>query len=660
MIRRSSVSWMALSLMLIGICFQTAIASDWKPVEPELLAKTAPSVEKEADVEGIFWEVWVSDVENGDSIQTELKHYVRLKVFTERGKEYAKQVDITYPDGVSVKDIEGRTIKPDGSIVELKKDSVFERTLSSVRNRKMKAKSFALPAVEPGVIVEYQWKEIRPFKLYSRYHLQRDIPVQTVYYHIKPFTASWMPYGMNTITFNTPRIPPQKESDGFYGIRLNNVPAFKEESQMPPEDSVRAFVLVFYRENNQRDPTKYWNDFGKKKYEEARQQFKPNGDVKKKTAEVVGNSTNQEEMIEKIYQYVRSSIKNINDDASGLTPKQREKIKENIQPSDTIKRGTGTASDMIELFASMATAAGMEVRIALTGDRSDFFFSPAYADEYFLSNPDVAIKVGNEWKFYDPSATYLPLGMLRWGEEDANALIPDPKEPVFVTTPLSPAEQSREKRKANLTLSEDGTLEGDVVLEYTGHLGAEKKEYNDDDSATQREETLKDMLKARLSTSEITQVQIENVADANKTFTYRFHIRVPGYGQRTGKRLFFQPAFFQKGIDPLFQTSQRKYSVYFHYPWSEDDEVNINLPPGYDLESPEGRKPVNAGATAKHELRLLVSDDHQVVRCLRNFFFGSKSNILFSADKYPLLKQLFDAIHEADNHTLTLRQTAAR
>jgi hypothetical protein len=315
---------------------------------------------------------------------------------------------------------------------------------------------------------------------------------------------------------------------------------------------------------------------------------------------------------------------------------------------------------MIELFASMATAAGMEVRIALTGDRSDFFFSPAYADEYFLSNPDVAIKVGNEWKFYDPSATYLPLGMLRWGEEDANALIPDPKEPVFVTTPLSPAEQSREKRKANLTLSEDGTLEGDVVLEYTGHLGAEKKEYNDDDSATQREETLKDMLKARLSTSEITQVQIENVADANKTFTYRFHIRVPGYGQRTGKRLFFQPAFFQKGIDPLFQTSQRKYSVYFHYPWSEDDEVNINLPPGYDLESPEGRKPVNAGATAKHELRLLVSDDHQVVRCLRNFFFGSKSNILFSADKYPLLKQLFDAIHEADNHTLTLRQTAAR
>ena len=657
MSRSSPIVLGILTLLCAGSIPQYAITADWKPVDPSLLSQTSPSVEKDADVEGIFWEVWVED--SGNDYESKAEHYVRLKVYNERGKDYAKQVDISYPDSVRVKDIEARTIKADGSITELAKDSVFERTLASVRGHKIKSKSFALPAVEPGVIVEYRWKEIRRVSSYTRYPLQRDIPIQTVSYHIKPLSTS-EGYGMYTLAFNTPQMRSQKDSGGFYGLTLNNVPAFKEEPQMPPEDSVRAFVLVFYRDEMQVAPDKYWNELGKRRYEEAKQLIKPNEEIRKKTAEVVSGATDQEQAIGKLFQFVRAGIKNVNDDTSSLTPKQREKLKENRQPSDTLKRGMGTGMDMLYLFASMATAAGLDARIAWIGDRSDIFFSPGYADDYFLNNPDVAIKVGSEWKFYDPTALYLPPGMLYWGEEDNSALIPDPKESKFVTTPLSPAEKSRTKRKASLKLSEDGTLEGDVVIEYTGHTGAEKKENNDDDSPAQREETLNGMLKGRMSTAEIANIQIENIADPDKPFTYRFHVRVPGYAQRTGKRLFLQPAFFQKGIDPLFSASRRKYNVYFPYPWSELDEVDIQLPAGYELESPEGRQPILAGAAARHELNITVSDDHQILRCNRNFFFGSKNNILFAVEKYDLLKKLFDAIHEADNHTITLRQTAAR
>ena len=657
MSRSSPIVLGILTLLCAGSIPQYAITADWKPVDPSLLSQTSPSVEKDADVEGIFWEVWVED--SGNDYESKAEHYVRLKVYNERGKDYAKQVDISYPDSVRVKDIEARTIKADGSITELAKDSVFERTLASVRGHKIKSKSFALPAVEPGVIVEYRWKEIRRVSSYTRYPLQRDIPIQTVTYHIKPLSTS-EGYGMYTLAFNTPQMRSQKDSGGFYGLTLNNVPAFKEEPQMPPEDSVRAFVLVFYRDEMQVAPDKYWNELGKRRYEEAKQLIKPNEEIRKKTAEVVSGATDQEQAIGKLFQFVRAGIKNVNDDTSSLTPKQREKLKENRHPSDTLKRGMGTGMDMLYLFASMATAAGLDARIAWIGDRSDIFFSPGYADDYFLNNPDVAIKVGSEWKFYDPTALYLPPGMLYWGEEDNSALIPDPKESKFVTTPLSPAEKSRTKRKASLKLSEDGTLEGDVVIEYTGHTGAEKKENNDDDSPAQREETLNGMLKGRMSTAEIANIQIENIADPDKPFTYKFHVRVPGYAQRTGKRLFLQPAFFQKGIDPLFSASRRKYNVYFPYPWSELDEVDIQLPAGYELESPEGRQPILAGAAARHELNITVSDDHQILRCNRNFFFGSKNNILFAVEKYDLLKKLFDAIHEADNHTITLRQTAAR
>ena len=106
-------------------------------------------------------------------------------------------------------------------------------------------------------------------------------------------------------------------------------------------------------------------------------------------------------------------------------------------------------------------------------------------------------------------------------------------------------------------------------MNTTGTWRVERKEWDDDDSPAQREETLKEGVKARLSTAELTDIRIENVTDPVKPFTYIYHIRVPGYAQRTGKRLFLQPAFFQRGVGPLFATSSRHHAIYFNYPWSE-------------------------------------------------------------------------------------------
>ena len=121
-----------------------------------------------------------------------LNHYLRIKIFTERGRESQSRIDIPYLNSWSIKDIAARTIKPDGTIVELKKEDVFERTIVKSSGLKIKAKSFAMPGVEPGAIIEYRWKEVRNDQVanYIRLQLQRDIPVQLVKYYIKPLHGS--------------------------------------------------------------------------------------------------------------------------------------------------------------------------------------------------------------------------------------------------------------------------------------------------------------------------------------------------------------------------------------------------------------------------------------------------------------------------------------
>jgi hypothetical protein len=207
-------------------------------------------------------------------------------------------------------------------------------------------------------------------------------------------------------------------------------------------------------------------------------------------------------------------------------------------------------------------------------------------------------------------------------------------------------------------LNEDGTLEGDVRIEYTGHLGYDKKEYNDDDPPDKREQYLVEMIKRQMSTAELSNIKIENVTDPVKPFIYSFHIKVPSYAQRTGKRLFLQPAFFQHGIAALFPTSERKHPIYFHYPWSEEDMVVIDLPVGYDLDNADSPNSFAIDQIGKYEVNLGITKDHRTLEYRRKFFFGAQERIIFGQDVYPTLKKVFDAVYDADNHTISLKQAA--
>jgi hypothetical protein len=654
-----------LALLLVAISLLAAVPTkafdDWKPVDPGELALKAPVVEKDADAEALFWEVRIDDDPLGDLI---FNHYIRIKVFTERGRESQSKIDITFGNfggEIKIQDIAARTIKADGSTVELKKADIFERTIIRAGGVKVKAKSFAMPAVEPGCIIEYKWRERRVKRSanYVRLQFQRDIPVQQVQYFIKPVPYTDRNFAF--ITLHGRSSPFVKDKGGFYRTTMTDMPAVREESRMPPENQVKTWMLVFYSLPNQTsNAQKFWLDYGKSFYDSTKSLMKPSDDVKQMATTLVAEAKTPDEKLEKLFEFVRTKIKNTSNDASGLTAEERNKLKENKNPTDTLKRGMGTSEDVDLLFASLATAAGFDARIALAPDRGDIFFDDEirqFADDYFLNPSNIAVNVDGKWKFFNPGFNYVPFGMLRWQEEGVQALITDPKTPVWVETPMSAHDKSLVNRKAKLKLTEDGTLEGDLTIEYTGHFALDRKEDIDEESETQREESLKEELKAQMSAAEISNIKIENVTDHVKPLVYSFHVRFPNYAQRTGKRLFFQPAFFQHGIEAEFATAtNRKYPIYFHYPWLEKDEVEIELPAGFALENAEAPAPFASAPISEYKPSLAVTSDGKKLVYKRSFFFGGNSNVLFPSTSYGQLKNYFDMVHKQDGHSVALRQ----
>jgi hypothetical protein len=636
---------------IAGLRTSFAAGEEWRPVESADLALKAAVVEPNADAEAIFWDVRVDDGGENDLV---LSHYVRIKIFNERGREKYSKIDIPYINGVKIKDVAARTIKPDGSILELAKDDIIEKVVVKASGLKLRTKTFAFPGIEPGAIIEYKWKEVRSNSSANnlRLQFQRDIPVQSVTYHIKPAGSSVMdvrPFNMDEPKF-------VKEKNGFQVATVTNMPAFREEPMMPPEDSVRSWATVKYL-------TIFslllgYNMIAAQVYVGFKPYLKVDKEIKAKVAELTAGVDSAEDQIDKIFEFCRNNIKNTSDKSLGFTEDDIEKLKENKKPSDTLKRGIGPGIDINLLFAAMVNAAGFEARVALLPDRGERLFDRNIVIPGALRPSNIAVRFGTTWKFFDPGLQYIAPGMLRWQEEGVDALIVD-EHSVWVNTPVTDAQTSKEKRSAKLRLDENGTLEGDVTVEYSGHLAVERKVLNDDDSPGQREENLKEMVKSRLSSAELTNIVIENATDPVKPFIYKYHVRVPEYAQKTGKRLFFQPGFFTKGISALFSAGTRRYPIYFHYPWSEEDKITIDLPKGYALDNADRPAPINAGAASQHEIKMGITSDQATLHYNRSFYFGTPNLLLFPVEKYDAIKQLFDEVNKADNHMITLKQVGS-
>ena len=142
---------LAFAHLAAAVC---AAASGWKPVTPQDLKLSAADIgDAEADAAILFREGALNDDENDG---TSLKLYIRIKIFNDRGRRFA---DIQLPYKVElgkITDIHARTIKPDGTPVDVDDKDIFDKLILKNSNGTHRAKAFSMPAVEPGVIIEYR------------------------------------------------------------------------------------------------------------------------------------------------------------------------------------------------------------------------------------------------------------------------------------------------------------------------------------------------------------------------------------------------------------------------------------------------------------------------------------------------------------------------
>lgn len=648
-LRRLSFA-VTLAIAVLSASGPATRADDWLPITPEELKMTGDPKAPGAPAIYLYRQVDRSDLR----VAGHEYNYIRIKILTEAGRDFANIV-IPYVDKMNISNIRARTIRPDGSIVNFD-GQVFKTTVEKKRDSKFLAKTFTVPDVQVGSIVEYRYSyDFQDYYIFpSQWIVSAPLFTRKAVFTLKPFDRwpvqwSW-PAGLPASTTK-----PVQGPDSIIRMTSENVPAFEEEDFMPPPNELKFRVNFIYNEDGfETDPNKYWKKYGKKENDRAEAFADKRKAMSDAVATIISPSDAPEVKLQKIYDRCQK-LRNLSyEPALSADQMKHDKMKLPENAEDVWKLGYGDGKQITWLFLGLARAAGFDARPAWVSSRADHFFNPQILDSDQLNANIVVVKLNGADVFCDPGAAFTPYGLLPWTETGVKGRLLDKDGGTWFETPLPPSSLTRTERRANLKLEDDGSLEGVVTITFTGLSAVTWRieERNDDEAARKR--SLEDYLKNIVPSA--CEVELKNVPEwtGSKTpLVAEFEIKIPGWLGSAGKRALLPAGFFSNNEKHLFEHSTRTYAVYYHFPHLGTDDITVTLPSGWKVES--APKPVNQDAKAVAYSFSAESGPGTVhlQRTIRTDLF------LVPADKYSVLRSFYQIVRTADDEQVVLLPGAA-
>jgi hypothetical protein len=568
------------ALLSLGLTIP-AHADEWQPISPEeLQMKREPKAPTAAAI------YLYRQVDRDDAASTETI-YSRIKILTDEGRKHAN-VEIPYLKGAnSIRGLQARVIRPDGSIVEFNGE-VYEKPLVKARGVKMMSKSFTLPGVEVGSIIEYRYRRQMPYgwAFNSRWLLSDDLFTRRGVFSLRPAIGlflrwSW-PLGLPPDTK-----PPAKER-GLIRLETHDVPAFVTEEFMPPEDVMKYRVEFVYEseESDQEEEIAYWKVFGKRSNSDVQRFTKPGRALEQEVARLVQPGDSNETKARKLYARAQQ-IRNLSFERQATEQEtEREDLADNDDAEDVLKHGYAHGDHVTWFFYGLLRAAKIDASLVLVSTRDDNFFDQRLMNARDLNTCVVLVNLGDSLVYLDPGTPFMPFAYLPWSETAVKGLRLGTDGGQWVTTTVPGATESRVERKVTLKLSPSGTLEGKATVTYVGLEASWRRLTERNEDATDRRKFLEQDLEAGIPTG--IDVKLTNTPDwtsSESPLVAEFELRVPGWAAAAGNRALMPVGLFGGSEKHMFEHSARVHPLYFTFPYQHTDEVVIELPPGWQFSS---------------------------------------------------------------------------
>lgn len=637
------------------ICVSAVAAGNgFQPVSPDELKMTSEPLAPGAPAIILYRQVDRDDT----GLTAHENDYVRIKVLTEEGRKYA-DVEIPYlkENGNEIVNIKARTINPDGSISNFN-GKAFDKSIVKAKGLKYMAKTFTLPNVRVGSILEYYYTlDLSEHYVYdSHWILSDELFTKHAKFSLNPYTESGMSVRWTWQGLPQGTNPPSEGNNRVVRLEAMNIPAFKTEDYMPPANELKARVdFTYSTEPYTKDVTQFWKKRGKKLSDSVESFIGKRKAMETTVAQIVAATDSPEIKVHKIYDYVQKLRNTSYEVQKTEQQRKRDKEKPASNVEDIVKKGYGNGVQLTWLFLGLVRAAGIEAYPVMVSDRRNYFFRSASMDDRKLDSNVVLVKLNGKDIYCDPGGAFTPFGLLDWAETGVTGLRLDKNGGSWITTPLPDSSASRIERRATLNLMEGGDLEGKLSVTFTGieAMNRRVEERNEDETA--RKKYLEDEVKEYIPAA--SEIELTNKPDWSGSATPlvgEFKMKIPGWIAGAGHRALMPVGIFTATEKSVFDHTERVYPIYFEFPYEDLDDVSVTLPPGWSVNSvppPEDQENNAVGYVVK------VENEKQTLHLTRKL----RINLLLVDTKYyPSLREFFQTVRKGDEQQILLQPGTTR
>jgi len=648
---RSSVSVVVLFAMAV-LSPALSRAQGFPTLSPEDLKMTSEPSAPSAPAIILFREVDRDDSGQGTIHEN---NYYRVKILTEEGRKYG-DIEIPFIKNVDeVTHIEARTVRPDGSSVEFH-GNVLEKSLVKARGLKVLAKTFNLPAVEPGCVIEYSYTLDLHHAYASHWILSEELFTKQARFSLKPYRGGLVPITLHQSWQNLPPdTRPTMAPDHSVSMEASNIPPFQVEDYMPPPNELKSRVdFVYEVGRSENDTDVFWKNVGKARDTHLENFIAKHKVIDEAVGQIISPNDPPEAKLHKIYtrvQHIRNTSYELQKTAQE-EKRQKEKLDENVE--DVWRRGYGNQWQLDWLFLALARAAGFEAYGCWVSSRAEYFFAPNTMQSGHLNEPAVLVKLNGQDLYLNPGVPFAPFGILNWSETGTAGLRLDKDGGTWIKTTLPKSSESRIEHVAKLRLTEAGALEGDLKVTYTGLEAMDHRLVVRNSDDVTRKKSLEDSVKNQiLMTAELKLTNTPDWTNPETPLVAEFRVTIPDWASNAGKRTVIPAALFTAIEKHTFEHTNRVHPIYVDYPYEKEDDVTIELPQGLQVSSipsPQARD----GHIVSYSLK--VDKDGAVLHMARKLVWNF---LLLDVKYYPALREFFQSVRTGDDQQIVLQPAAA-
>jgi hypothetical protein len=583
-----------------------------------------------------------------DDIRGVRELFYRIKIFNDEGREHAN-IEIPYNKReFRVMNIEARVVRASGEIAEFKGE-ILEKTLAKTRKKHLQAKTFTLPEIQPGDVIEYRYKlKLRRDYIFSTYWpIQERLFIRDAAISLRP--AKYLKRGYSR---NLPENAELREGrDGIWRYTMHDLPPLLDEALMAPAQVLQARIHVVYGWWIEgKDPATFWQETVGEAWGKLIEKYmkKPRR-LRSVVETLVSPQDTPEGKLRKLYDAVQG-IRNLSYEEF-YTKKERweEDLDTRDWAGDVWDLGYGNDWEIARLFTALCRAAGFDADIVFVSERDDHFFDSKLPDADQLDGELTVVDLPGGTRYFDAGTRFAPFGELGWESQGTTALRVTNKRGEFVTTPVSNSENNQLQRDITLELSPDGNAQAKVVSRYRGQRALDFRNQLFKLSDRQREHRFRSDVEDGLPGARVTKTSWVGLEDTNGPVEFHYSLELPRFAQVLGSRLVLSPMLF--AVESELKSWKRESPVYIHYPYSEIQTVTIVPPQGYEVEVlplPRNR----TGVVGSYAFETSRESGGALLR--RKF---SIDGFIFQpGPQYTLLKRHLDLVQAGDELQLVFRR----